>query len=398
MGFGSDSSGGAAVEQDSFGKNLFPLKTNLRFEVPEGISKPLLKWYDRNRRILPWRENPAPYGVWVSEIMLQQTRVEAVKPYYERFMERLPDIRHLAAAPEEELLKLWEGLGYYNRVRNLQKAAVQIMEKYGGNMPGSYEQLKDLTGIGSYTAAAIASIAFGEKRAAVDGNVLRVTARLCMDGRLIDDTKVKASVEEELTRVMPSDRPGDFNQAMMELGACVCLPNGAPHCGECPLSGLCKAHIQGCELEYPKRAPKRERTLEEKTVLIIRDENRAALCKRPGRGLLAGMYEFPSLEGFCSEEEVVAYLKENGIRTLRIQALEEAKHIFTHKEWHMRGFLVRVDELAPREPSEITGKWVFVEPQERRERYPIPSAFSAYTKYLDHEAPENDFKKGSSLK
>lgn len=371
------------MEQDTFGKNLFSLKTNLSFAELKDIPKPLLKWYDENRRRLPWREEPTPYRVWVSEIMLQQTRVEAVKPYFERFMKRLPDIRSLAEAPEEELLKLWEGLGYYNRVRNLQKAAIQVMEEYDGRMPCRYEDLKRLKGVGSYTAGAIASIAFGERAAAVDGNVLRVTSRICMDERVIDDTKVRASVEEELVRVMPKDRPGDFNQAMMELGACVCLPNGSPHCGECPLSHICKTHALGCETEYPKRAPRRERTVEEKTVLIIRDENRAALCKRPGKGLLAGLYELPSLEGFRTEEEVIAYLRENGIQTLRIQALEEAKHIFTHKEWHMRGFMVRVDELTPRQPSGAAESWVFVEPQETRDRYPIPSAFSAYTKYLD---------------
>ncbi len=371
------------MEQDTFGKNLFSLKTNLSFAELKDIPKPLLKWYDENRRRLPWREEPTPYRVWVSEIMLQQTRVEAVKPYFERFMKRLPDIRSLAEAPEEELLKLWEGLGYYNRVRNLQKAAVQVMEEYDGRMPCRYEDLKRLKGVGSYTAGAIASIAFGERAAAVDGNVLRVTSRICMDERVIDDTKVRTCVEEELVRVMPKDRPGDFNQAMMELGACVCLPNGSPHCGECPLSHICKAHALGCETEYPKRAPRRERTVEEKTVLIIRDENRAALCKRPGKGLLAGLYELPSLEGFRTEEEVIAYLRENGIQTLRIQALEEAKHIFTHKEWHMRGFMVRVDELTPRQPSGAAESWIFVEPQETRDRYPIPSAFSAYTKYLD---------------
>lgn len=347
------------------------------------IPNPLLTWYDKNRRILPWREEPTPYRVWVSEIMLQQTRVEAVKPYFERFMNRLPDIASLAEAEEEALLKLWEGLGYYNRVRNLQKAAIQIMEDYGGNMPDTYEELLKLKGIGSYTAGAIASIACHRPVPAVDGNVLRVVSRIRMDERLITDAKVKTAVEQDLLQVIPKDRPGDFNQAMMEIGACVCIPNGAPHCRECPLADICKAHRQGCELDYPKKASKKGRTIEEKTILIIRDENRAALKKRDAKGLLAGMYEFPSMQGYKTAEEVTAYLAANGLRTLRIQPLEEAKHIFTHKEWHMKGYMIRVDELAPKALTEETSRWLFIEPWETQEKYPVPTAFSAYTRYLN---------------
>ncbi len=359
------------------------LKENLRIGDLKAIPNPLLKWYDRNRRILPWREEPTPYRVWVSEIMLQQTRVEAVKPYFERFMKQLPDIAALAYAEEEQLLKLWEGLGYYNRVRNLQKAALQIMEDYGGKMPDTYEELLNLKGIGSYTAGAIASIAYRRPVPAVDGNVLRVVSRIRMDERLITDAKVKASVEQDLMQVIPQNRPGDFNQAMMEIGACVCIPNGAPRCEECPLASFCKAHLSSCETAFPKKASKKERTIEEKTVLIIRDENKAALKKRGSKGLLAGMYEFPSLEGYRTAQEVTAYLAANGIRTLRIQPLEEAKHIFTHREWHMKGYVVRVDELAPKALTEETADWLFIEPWETQERYPVPTAFSAYTGYLN---------------
>ncbi len=311
------------------------IKESLRNERLLWLSNPLLKWYNENKRILPWREEPTPYRVWVSEIMLQQTRVEAVKPYFERFMKALPDIRALAEASEETLLKLWEGLGYYNRVRNLQKAAIQIMEEYGGQMPEEYEELLRLKGIGSYTAGAISSIAYGRANPAVDGNVLRVISRITKDDRLISDAKVKASVERELKGVMPKDRPGDFNQALMEIGACVCIPNGAPHCSKCPFSELCIAHLEGCEREYPKKKAPKERTVEEKTILILRDGERTVIRKRPGKGLLAGMYEFPSLEGFYTAEEVTRYLAENGIRTIRIQPAGEAKHIFTHKESHM---------------------------------------------------------------
>ena len=370
-------------EKKSFGINLPPLKRNLRIGELKEVPNPLLAWYDNNRRILPWREDPKPYRVWVSEIMLQQTRVEAVKPYFERFMKSLPDIEALAAAEEEVLLKLWEGLGYYNRVRNLQKAAIQIMEDYDGHMPDTYEELLKLKGIGSYTAGAIASIAFKRPVPAVDGNVLRVISRIRADERLITDAKVKSAVEEDLKLVMPIDRPGDFNQAMMEIGACVCIPNGEPHCRECPLQEICKAHAEGCELQYPKKAAKKQRRIEEKTILVIRDENKAALKKRGDKGLLAGMYEFPSMEGYKTAEEVTAYLSANGIRTLRIQPLEEAKHIFTHKEWRMKGYMVRVDELAPKELTEITKDWLFIEPRQTEEKYPVPAAFAAYTRYLN---------------
>lgn len=348
----------------------------VRLSLLGAVAEPLLRWYDLAKRILPWREEPTPYRVWVSEIMLQQTRVEAVKPYYDRFMRALPDISHLAQAGEEELLKLWEGLGYYNRVRNLKKAAQIIMEEYGGVMPSEYEELLRLPGIGSYTAGAISSIACGKREPAVDGNVLRILARLEGDERDISSQSVRTQVEEKVRQAIPKQRPGDFNQALMELGATVCIPTGAPHCGECPWEGFCIAHLTDRELDYPYKAKKKPRTVEEKTVLIIRDESRAALRQRPKKGLLAGMYEFPCLEGHLSEEEVLDYLREKeGLLVLKIEALQRSKHIFTHKEWHMIGYAVKVDELAEkRKDSDL----IFVERQEARERYPIPSAYHAY--------------------
>ncbi len=368
------------------------IQKKLRKGVILGIPQLLLNWYDRNRRVLPWRENATAYRVWVSEIMLQQTRVEAVKPYFERFMEALPDIAALATAKEETLLKLWEGLGYYNRVRNLNKAAIQVMEHYGGKLPADYEALLGLAGIGSYTAGAIASIAYGLQYPAVDGNVLRVLARVRMDERLISDSKVKASVEQELAEVIPADRPGDFNQAMMELGATICLPNGMPRCEGCPLIGICKAHEAGEELSYPKKASAKKRTIEEKTILVIRDADYTVVQKRPDKGLLAGMYEFPSMEGFATAEEVVDYLNAKEIRALRILPLEEAKHIFTHKEWHMKGYMVRVDELEPATPNEENENWIYIRPEETKERYPIPSAFAAYTKMLSIKLGKEKFE------
>ncbi len=353
------------------------LPVPVKLSLLEIGTEPLLDWYYEKRRSLPWREDPTPYHVWVSEIMLQQTRVEAVKAYYDRFMKALPDIEHLAGIAEEELLKLWEGLGYYSRARNLKKAAQIIMEKYGGVMPCTYRELLSLPGIGSYTAGAISSIAYGRKEPAVDGNVLRVLSRLNGDDRDIALPPVKSSVEEEVRLCMPEETPGDFNQALMELGATVCVPNGVPHCGNCPWREICEAHGKGREQEFPYKSPKRPRTIEDKTVLIIRNENCAALVRRPEKGLLAGMYEFPNLEGHLSRKQVLDFLKKQGFSVLKIQPLKPSKHIFTHKEWHMIGYAVKVDELAEkREHSQM----IFVEPEEARDRYPIPSAYSAYLK------------------
>ena len=363
------------------------IKTKSQKQHPYGlveqIGEPLLKWYDSGRRILPWRENPQPYYVWLSEIMLQQTRVEAVKPYFDNFIANAPDIRALAKMEEDKLVKLWEGLGYYNRVRNLQKAAKIIMDEYGGTMPSEYENLIKLPGIGSYTAGAIASIAYGKPVPAVDGNVLRVLARLRLDGDDILSQKTKSRVEKELQEIIPSDRPGDFNQALMELGAMVCLPNGEPKCGECPWEAICQAHCVGKIAEYPKKKAKKARKIEEKTVLVIQDGEKAAFRKRPKKGLLAGMYEFPMLEGYRTEEEVLKELKHIGLKVLHIKPIGEAKHIFSHKEWHMAGYAVRVDELEEAEGAKGGQDWIFIDKDEARERYPIPSAYAAYAEYLD---------------
>ena len=351
--------------------------------ILEKIAEPLLKWYDKGRRILPWREDPQPYYVWLSEIMLQQTRVEAVKPYYDRFIQNVPDIQALAEMEEDKLVKLWEGLGYYNRVRNLQKAAKVIVKEHEGKMPSEYESLLELPGIGSYTAGAIASIAYGKAVPAVDGNVLRVLSRLRMDGEDILSQKTKTRVEKELREVIPVNRPGDFNQALMELGAMVCLPNGEPKCGECPWEALCQAHHMGKTAEFPKKKAKKARKIEEKTVLVIQDEARAAFRRRPEKGLLAGMYEFPVLEGRLAEGKVLEILGQMGLKVLRIRPIGEAKHIFSHKEWHMVGYAIKVDELERPEKPEFRQDWIFVDKNEVRENYPVPSAYAAYTEYLD---------------
>lgn len=343
------------------------------------IAAPLLKWYDGHARVLPWREDPSPYRVWVSEIMLQQTRVEAVKPYFERFLRELPTIRSLAEAPEDRLMKLWEGLGYYNRVRNMQKAARELTEEYDGEMPADFERILKLPGIGSYTAGAIASIAFGIPRPAVDGNVLRVLSRVRKSYEDIMKQSVRRSFEEQIRAVIPKDRAGDFNQSLIELGAIVCVPNGAPRCGECPLKELCGAHAGGVELELPKKAPPKKRRIEDRTILVLISDNKAALKKRPPKGLLAGLYELPNLEGRYDSGEVLNYVRELGLSPIRIQPLPEAKHIFSHIEWHMAGYAVKIEE-----PGEEPEGFIFVEKAQMEEKYSIPAAFGAYTEYFKH--------------
>ena len=329
----------------------------------EKIVEPLLEWFQGNKRALPWREDPTPYRVWVSEIMLQQTRVEAVKPYFERFTAALPDIGALAGCEEEKLLKLWEGLGYYNRVRNMQTAAKDVMEGHGGQLPADYGKLLELKGIGHYTAGAIASIAYGIPVPAVDGNVLRVITRVAADSSDIMKQPFRTKVEQELLKIIPKDRASAFNQGLMELGATVCLPNGAPQCGNCPWQGFCEAACRGLWEEIPVKSKAKPRKIEEKTVFIIRDGEKIVLRKRPARGLLAGMYEFPNTSGHLTEEEAILWVKEQNLSPIRIQKLDPAKHIFSHVEWHMAGYVVRVDEL-----SEEKGSLLFVETAESEER------------------------------
>lgn len=359
------------------------------------LIEPLLSWYDVNARILPWREIATPYRVWISEVMLQQTRVEAVKPYFERFILTLPTIQALAEVEEDALLKLWEGLGYYNRARNLKKAAETIVEKYDGNFPSEYEELLKLPGIGSYTAGAISSIAFGNQVPAVDGNVLRVISRVMASEEDIANQSVKKKMEDDLRAVMPQGRSGDFNQALMEIGATVCVPNGLAKCEVCPLNQLCKAKKLDIVMDLPKKTLKKPRTIEEKTILVIRAGDKVALRKRNKKGLLAGLYEFPNVEGHLSEKEVLNLVKQMSLSPIRIQKLESSKHIFTHKEWHMIGYVIKVEELDEVEGKQnleqdkneimngIMNGIFLIEPQETEKQYPIPTAFQRYTKYMN---------------
>lgn len=343
----------------------------------EMITEPLLSWFEGHARVLPWREEPTPYRVWVSEIMLQQTRVEAVKPYFEHFVTALPDIESLAECDEEALLKLWEGLGYYNRVRNMQIAARTVMEEYGGQLPADYRQLLTLKGIGHYTAGAIASIAYQIPVPAVDGNVLRVISRVTADESDIMKQSVRTEMEKALQEIMPKDRAGAFNQALMELGATVCLPNGAPLCEQCPWKKFCRAKEQQSFDRIPVKSKAKPRKIEEKTVFVIRIGDKVVLNKRPDKGLLAGMYEFPNVPGHLTEEEALKWAKKHRIAPIRIQPLEPAKHIFSHVEWHMIGYVIRVDEWEQTDDSLL-----FVDVKETEEKYPIPAAFLAYTRYM----------------
>ena len=348
----------------------YKMKTDDR-QVPRLLKKivqPLLDWYDANARILPWREQPEPYRVWLSEIMLQQTRVEAVKPYFERFLAALPTIRSLAEAPEDRLMKLWEGLGYYNRARNLQKAARMILERHNGIFPSDFEEILALPGIGEYTAGAISSIAFGKPEPAVDGNVLRVMSRLLESAEDIAQPAVKANITHALKQIYPEQRCGDFTQSLMELGATVCLPNGDPKCTECPLARLCLARRNGTVSELPVKAPKKARKQEKRTVLLIFCGNRIAIRRRDGKGLLAGLYEFPNREGFLSGEQIREWLNTEA----EMIPSANAVHIFSHIEWHMQGVLVRVKEELPE------FRWVDRELLKRE--ISLPSAFKVFRK------------------
>ena len=346
------------------------------------IVQPLISWYRQNKRILPWRDQKNAYYTWVSEIMLQQTRVEAVKPYFLRFIGELPDVKALAECPEEKLMKLWEGLGYYNRVRNMQTAAQNVVSEYSGILPASYEELLALKGIGSYTAGAIASIAYDIPVPAVDGNVLRVFSRITEDRQDIMKQSVRRQVEEKLLEIMPKEAPGDFNQALMELGAVVCVPNGPARCTECPIVEFCRAYHHGTVDELPVKAPKKKRTIENRTVFVIQDGERTAIHKRPEEGLLAGLYELPNAEGHLSMDEALERVKEMALEPLYIEALPEAKHIFSHIEWRMTGYRIRVSSLEERKES----SFIFTEKKQSEKQYAIPSAFRAYIKYMKEKS------------
>lgn len=334
--------------------------------IENEIIEPLLQWYKNNKRILPWRLDKDPYHVWISEIMLQQTRIEAVKEYYKRFMQELPTIQDLAEISEDQLLKLWQGLGYYNRARNLQKSAKIIMSDYHGVFPNQYEQILSLPGIGEYTAGAIGSICFSLKRPAIDGNVLRVMMRLqnCYDN--IDSVMTRNKVKQQLLDIMP-ENSGDFNEAIMELGETICLPNTMPKCDICPLSSFCHANKNSTQLNIPIKEDKKLKKIENYTVLLFIDKNKVAIMKRQENGLLHNLWQFPTMEKINSKKELIDWLNKHKIEIDKIVLGNNYKHVFTHKIWDNQIYIVYVKNSI----SQYT--WVTLEQLEKE--FAIPTAF-----------------------
>ena len=330
------------------------------------LPTPLLQWYGEHARDLPWRREPTPYRVWVSEIMLQQTRVAAVLGYFAKFMDAFPTVQDLAAAPEDQLMKLWQGLGYYSRARNLQKAARQIVDTFGGVFPTDYGDIRSLAGVGDYTAAAIASISFGQPVPAVDGNLLRVAARVMGDDTDITTTQGKRHFTAALQEIIPLDFPGQFNQAMMDLGAMVCLPNGAPLCQQCPAEAFCQARKQGRTKDLPVRPAKKPRRVEERVVFLLFRGGKVALRRRPGKGLLAGLWEYPNelapAEGAMADWGLTGEVTHGGTGV----------HIFTHVEWRMTAQCWQVNQ------AQLPAGWVWADRDALRRQYAIPSAFSPF--------------------
>lgn len=340
----------------------------------EQLPIPLLEWFGEHARTLPWRSDPTAYHVWVSEIMLQQTRVAAVLDYYRRFMDAVPTLAELAELDEERLMKLWQGLGYYSRARNLRKAARQVMERFGGEFPANYEDILSLPGVGEYTAGAIASIAFGQSVPAVDGNVLRVVSRINADESDITLADTKKQVRQQLQEIIPVKQAGDFNQAMMELGATVCLPNGAPLCDKCPAQTFCRARLEERIHQLPVKAEKKKRRVEQRVVFLLFHKGQVALRKRPDKGLLAGLWEFPNELAPARDA-----LERWGVEIESVRPAGTGKHIFSHIEWRMEG---RVVECAS--PALPKG-WVWAAREELERQYAVPNAFRSFEKAVKEQ-------------
>lgn len=337
------------------------------YQLNSALPGLIIPWYLQNKRDLPWRKDKEPYAVWLSEIMLQQTRVETVKPYYERFLAELPTVGKLAAASEAQLYKLWEGLGYYSRARNLQKTAQLIMQEYGGIFPHEYEQIVRLPGIGPYTAGAIASICFNVPIPAVDGNVLRVIARVEGLTEDVCSPAAKKGIREALAQIYPQANCSDFTQGIMELGATVCIPNGKPKCGICPIKNICKALQNGTAETIPLKRPPKTRTHENITVLTLVCDGNFAIRKRKDQGLLAGLWEFPNHAGRLTQKQAISLAADWGAAPEKTVRAAEKTHIFTHIEWRMRFYLIS----CKKQPELF--RWA--DEKELREIYAIPTAF-----------------------
>ena len=343
--------------------------------ILERLPSVLLSWYEENKRTLPWRQTKEPYQVWLSEIMLQQTRVEAVKGYYARFLAAVPTVGDLANCDDDLLHKLWEGLGYYSRVRNLKKAAMVIMEQHGGEFPRTYDAIRALPGIGDYTAGAICSICFDAPTPAVDGNVLRVISRLTENDTPIDLPARKRQVQEQLAAVYPAEA-GAFTQALMELGATLCGPNWKPRCGQCPCREFCAGAQNGTAERFPVKLPRKGKRVEDITVLILSCDGQFALRKRPETGLLAGLWQFPNVPGKLEHREALAQVESWGLRPRDIRKQIERKHIFTHIRWEMRGIYLEVAEPA--------GDFLWLTAEEIERGAALPTAFRQFWEETEH--------------
>ncbi len=337
------------------------------------MQEELLYWYDHEYIILPWREDKDPYKIWVSEIMLQQTRVEAVIPFFERFIKRLPTIKDLATIEEDELMKLWQGLGYYRRVKNMQIAAKQLLEDFDGVMPKSTKELMQLKGIGEYTAGAISSIAFDQVAPAVDGNILRIFARLFGVKEDIRSSKTRKELTNIYTPYIPSHRPGDFNQALMDLGRKICTPSKNPKCEECPLSSHCIAYQHDLQETIPFLSKKKARKKQQITVLIFIKNQKVWIRKRPVTGLLSSLYEYTTIDNHLDENDIINNYSLNDVI---INRLPDSKHIFTHIEWDIKAYLIKT------KLSKVDDVGFYVDIEELKTTYSIPTAFKTYTNWL----------------
>ena len=341
--------------------------------IPDTLPSLLLPWYQENKRDLPWRKDREPYHIWISEIMLQQTRVEAVKGYYERFLNVLPTVESLASCDDDLLHKLWEGLGYYSRVRNLKKAAIMIMEQYAGIFPKTHTEILKLPGIGAYTAGAVCSIAYDLPTPAVDGNVLRVISRLRNNPTPIDLPETKKTVTQALAEIYPKEA-GDFTQALMELGATLCGPNRAPACEQCPCKEICLAYQVGTASQLPVKAPKKEKRQENRTVFILCCDGRYALQKRPEKGLLAGLWQFPNVSGHLELETALEQLRKMGLQPKALYREVHRKHIFTHIIWNMKGIYLEVADTG--------GGFRWFSKEEINTQAALPTAFRLFWEEL----------------
>lgn len=336
-------------------------------------------WYQKNKRNLPWRKDKEPYHVWISEIMLQQTRIEAVINYYQKFMQEIPTIQDLSKIEEEKLLKLWEGLGYYNRARNLKKAAQKIESEYQGDFPNSYDKLRTLPGIGDYTASAIASICFDEAQATIDGNVLRVYTRFYNDNSNIDSISTKKKIQKEIIKILPK-KSGEFNEALMEIGETICIPNGVPICQKCPLKKYCQSKKLKNYLNLPVRSEKKAKKIIKYTVFLLKYQNQVIIKKRTTSSLLKNLWEFPNIEGHLTLPQVKKYLQKKNFSYSKIKKSNSYTHIFTHQSWNMISYIVELNKKPEESVKTIP---------EIKEKYALPTAFQPFIKVLEEEMKWN---------